>query len=163
MNERTEFDGTRQPKPKRAYKKRLSKSDAQKAIIQLELTHKIVKKDILSALERKECSPGTNSRLAYLKALQQLKIDYVEQITKMGLLPKNVQAQSKTEYIFKAHVGKGGGVQTLAVDSKQHLLDISRAEEKEYKKGVSNSPEHEAIRAELEAEFGDCAVQPVKE
>ena len=122
-----------------------------------------VKRDIFSALKEKECSPGTNSRLAYLKALQQLEIDFAEQMTKMGVLPKNIQAQTKTEYVFKAHVGKGGAVQTVAVDSKQQLLDITRAEEKEYKSGVANSPEDEAIRAELEAEFGDHAAQPEKE
>jgi hypothetical protein len=94
--------------------------------------------------------------------LQQLEIDYVQQITAMGLLPKNVQAQTKTAYVFKAHVSKGGGVQTLAVISKQQLLDITRAEEKEYKKGVANSPEDEAIRAQLEAEYGDRAVQQEK-
>jgi hypothetical protein len=64
---------------------------------------------------------------------------------------------------FKAHVSKGGGVQTLAVDSKQQLLDITRDEEKEYKKGVADSPDDEAIRAQLEAEFGDHATQPQKE
>jgi hypothetical protein len=149
--------------PKRKYKQRLSKTDAEKAITQLEVTHKYVKKDILAALKQKECSPGTNSRLAYLKALQQLEIDYVQQITEMGLLPKNVQAQTKTTYLFKAHVSKGGGVQTLAVNSKQQLLDITRAEEKEYKKGVADSPEDDAIRARLEAEFGDRATQPEKE
>jgi len=150
-------------KPKRAYKKRMSKTEAEKAITQLEVTHRYVKRDIISALKSKECSPGTNSRLAYLKALQQLEIDYVEQITKMGVLPKNVASQTTTEYVFKAHVSKGGGVQTLAVDSKQQLLDISRAEEKEYKKGVADSPEDEAIRAQLEAEFGDRAAQLQKE
>jgi hypothetical protein len=150
-------------KPKRKYKQRLSKSDAEKAITQLEVTHKYVKKDILAALKQKVCSPGTNSRLAYLKALQQLEIDFVQQITAMGLLPKNMQAQTKTAYVFKAHVSKGGGVQTLIVDSKQQLLDITRAEEKEYRKGVADSPEDEAIRAQLEAEFGDRAAQPAKE
>lgn len=149
-------------KPKRAYKKRLSKSAAEKAITELIVTHKYVKRDILSALKQKECSPGTNSRLAYLKALQQLGIEFAEQMTKMGVLPKNVQAQTKTEYVFKAHVSKGGGVQTFAVDSKQQLLDITRAEEKEYKKGVADSPEDEAIREQLEAEYGDGAVQPEK-
>jgi hypothetical protein len=73
------------------------------------------------------------------------------------VLPRNVASQTTTEYVFKAHVAKGGGVQTLAVDSKQQLLDITRAEEKEYKKGVANSPEDEAIRAQLEAEYGDSA------
>jgi hypothetical protein len=147
--------------PKRAYKKRMVKTEAEKAITQLEVAHKYAKKDILAALKQKECSPGTNSRLAYLKALQQLEIDYVQQITAMGLLPKNVQAQTKTAYVFKAHVSKGGGV-TLAVNSKQQLLDITRAEEKEYRKGVANSPEDQAIRAQLEAEYGDRAVQQEK-
>jgi hypothetical protein len=149
-------------KPKRAYKKRLSKTEAEKALTQLEVTHKYVKNDILAALKQKECSPGTNSRLAYLKALQQLEIDYVEQITKMGVLPKNVASQTTTSYMFKAHVGKGGGVQTLAVSAKQ-LSEMERTEDKECRKGSFESPEDEAIRAQLEAEFGDRAVQPVKD
>jgi hypothetical protein len=149
-------------KQKRKYKQRLSKTDAEKALTQLEVTHRYVKKDILTALKSKECSPGTNSRLAYLKALQQLEIDYVEQITKMGVLPKNVTSQTTTEYIFKAHVSKGGSVQTMPVNNKQ-LHEMERAEEKEYKKGVADSPEDEAIRAQFEAEYGDTAVQPEKE
>ena len=98
-----------------------------------------VKKDILDALKSKECSPGTNSRLAYLKALQQLEIEYVEQITKMGVLPKNVASQTTTEYIFKAHVGKGGSVQTTPVN-KQQLHGIERAEEKECKRAWPTHP-----------------------
>jgi hypothetical protein len=148
-------------KPKRKYKQRLPKNDAEKAITQLEVTHKYVKKDILAALKSKECCPGTNARLAYLKALQQLEIDYVEQITKMGVLPKNVASQTTTEYKFKAHVGKGGSVQTMPVNNKQ-LRDMERAEEKEYKEGVADSPEDEAIRAQLEAEYGDGAVEDEK-
>jgi len=149
-------------KPKRKYKQRLSKSEAEKAITQLEVTHKYVKKDILAALKQKECRPGTNARLAYLKALQQLEIDYVEQITKMGVLPKNVASQTTTGYVFKAHVSKSGAVQTVPITSKQ-LSEMERAEGKEYRKGVFESPEDEAIRAQLDAEFGDRAVQPEKE
>jgi hypothetical protein len=148
-------------KPKRKYKQRLSKSDAEKAITHLEVTHRYVKKDILSALKSEECKPGTNARLGYLRALQQLEIDFAEQMIKMGVLPKNVQAQTKTSYMFKALVGKGGAVQTIPVTSKQ-LNDVEQAEEQEYRKGVANSPEDEAIRAQLEAEFGDTAVQPSK-
>ena len=66
-----------------------------------------------------------------------MEIDFAEQMTKMGVLPKNVPAQTKSEYVFKAHVGKGGAVQTLAVDSKQQLLDITRAEEKGIQEGGS--------------------------
>jgi hypothetical protein len=115
-------------KPKRKYKQRLSKSDAEKAIAQLEVTHRYVKRDILAALKSKECGPGTNSRLAYLKALQQLEIDYVEQITKMGVLPKNVASQTTTEYIFKAHVSRGGSVQTMPVNNKVlHEMEMKRS------------------------------------
>ena len=151
-----------EPKPKRAYKKRMSKTDAEKAIVQLQVTHKIVKKDILTALKQKECRPGTNSRLAYLRALQSLEIDFVENMVKLGALPKNIAAQTTTSYQFKAHVSKGGGVQTVAVSDKQ-LSEIERTEGEEYRKGVFESPEDEALRAQLQAEFGDAAVQPEKE
>ena len=67
-----------------------------------------------------------------------------EQITEMGVLPKNVASQTTTEYIFKAHVGKGGSVQTTPVN-RQQLTDIERAEAKECKKGMADSPEDEAI------------------
>jgi hypothetical protein len=150
------------PKAKRAYKQRNKLSDAEKAIAKLNKTHKFVRLDILKALRGSECSPGTNSRLAYLKALQQLEIDYVEQITKMGVLPKNVASQTTTQYIFKAHMGQGGSVQTTSVN-KQQLTDIERAEAKECKKGMADSPEDEAIRAQFEAEYGDSAVQEKKE
>jgi hypothetical protein len=81
--------------------------------------------------------------------LQQLEIDYVEQITKMGVLPKNVASQTTTEYIFKAHVSRGGSVQTMPVNNKE-LHDMERAEQN--KKGVADSPEDEAIRAQFEAQ-----------
>jgi hypothetical protein len=161
--EPTASDATPVPesKPKRKYKQRPSKSDAEKALTQLEVTHKYVRKDILAALNQKECRPGTNARLAYLKALQQLEIDFVDQLTKMGTLPKNVAAQTTTEYKFKAHVSKGGGVQTLAVSAKQ-LSEMERTEDKECRKGAFESPEDAAIRAQLEAEYGDRAAQPEK-
>jgi hypothetical protein len=162
MEDQQELTPEEAPKANRAYKQRNKLSAAEKAIAKLDKTHKFVRLDILKALRGKECSPGTNSRLAYLKALQQLEIDYVEQITKMGVLPKNVASQTTTEYIFKAHVGKGGSVQTTPVN-KQQLHDVEHAEEKECKKGMADSPEDEAIRAQFEAQYGDGAVQPEKE
>ena len=105
--------------------------------------HKYVKKDILDALKSKECSPGTNSRLAYLKALQQLEIDYVDQITKMGVLPKNVASQTTTEDIFRPTSAKADSADQAV--KKQQLDHIERAERKEYKKGMADSPEDEAM------------------
>ena len=46
---------------------------------------------------RRSAAPAPARRLAYLKALQALEIDYVEQITKMGVLPKNIASQTTTE------------------------------------------------------------------
>ena len=40
---------------------------------------------------------------------------------------------------------------------------MERAEDKEYRKGMFDSPEDEAIRAQLEAEFGDHAAQPKRD
>ena len=162
MEEQQELTPEEAPKANRAYTQRNKLSAAEKAIAKLDKTHKFVRLDILKALRGKECSPGTNSRLAYLKALQQLEIDYVEQITKMGVLPKNVASQTTTEYIFKAHVGKAGSVQTTPVNKKQ-LHEIERAEEKESKKGMADSQEDEAIRAQLEAQYGNGAVEDEKE
>jgi hypothetical protein len=147
-------------KPKRAYKQRDKLSDAEKAIDRLDKTHKFVRLDILKALRARECSPGTNSRLAYLKALQQLEIDYVQQITSMGFLPKNVKAQTTTNYVFKAHVAKSGNVTTVAVSSPSQLRELERIELTEMKTGHFSSDEDDAIRAQLDAEFGDRAAQP---
>ena len=163
MEEQPELTHEEAPNTKRAYKQRPKLSAAAKAIAKLEKTHKFVRLDILKALRAKECSPGTNSRLAYLKALQQLEIDYVDQITKMGVLPKNVQAQTTTQYVFKAHVTSGGSVNTVPVSSAAEVRELERIESKETKKGYFVSEEDEAIRAELEAQFGGEAVTNPKE
>ena len=47
--------------------------------------------------------------------------------------------------------------------NKQQLNGIERAEEKEYKKGMADSPEDEAIRAQFEAQYGDGAAEDKKE
>ena len=48
-------------------------------------------------------------------------------------------------------------MQTTPVN-RQQLTDIERAEAKECKKGMADSPEDEAIRAQFEAQYGDKAV-----
>jgi hypothetical protein len=84
----------------------------------------------------------------------------VEQITTMGVLPKNVQAETTTNYVFKAHVAKSGDVTTVRCRVRQRCGNLSVAEVREMKKGYFASEEDEAIRARLEAEFGDGAALP---
>jgi hypothetical protein len=155
----TAIESAPEVKPKRKYKTRNSMSDAEKAIRDLRDTHKYVKKDIEKALKSKECSPGTNSRLAYLKALQQLEIDFAETMTKMGVLPKNVAAQTTTSYTFKAHVSKGGNVSTVPVSTPAQMQELERSEAREAKRGYANAPEDDAIRAGFDEQFAGGAAQ----
>jgi hypothetical protein len=142
---------------KRAYKKRRTKSDADRAITALIVAHRFVKKDILSALRSERCAVGTNARLAYLKRLEDSEIAFAEVMTKMGVLPKNAKAESANQFVYKAVVSKGGSVQTLAVTNKQQLADLEKAEAREFNKGAADTPEDDAIREQLEAEFGSSA------
>jgi len=141
------------PRTKRSYKKRVLKNDAEKALANLIATHRYVKRDILNCIREKECRSGTGARLNYLKALQELEIDFLKQITAMGYIPKNEKAESRNEFIYKAIVGYGGRVSTVPVNEKE----LSKMEAKEI--DLPYVPEDEAIREELEREFGSSAVQ----
>jgi hypothetical protein len=55
-----------------------------------------------------------------------------------------------------------GGPANDTHSTAAQLHDIERAEEKEYKKGMADSPEDEAIRAQFEAQYGDGAVEEEK-
>jgi hypothetical protein len=148
------------PKTKRAYKSRGKMSEAEKLMRDLDAGYKHNRKMIEKSME--ECGKGTNTYLAHVKALDAQLLEYARFRREIGMLPKSVAAQTTTEYVFKAHVGKGGSVQTTAVNTKQ-LHDIELAEAKECKKGMADSPEDEAIRAQFEAQYGDGAVQDEKE
>jgi len=144
------------PRTKRNYKKRVLKNDAEKALANLIATHRYVKRDILKCIREKECRSGTGARLNYLKALQELEIDFLKQITAMGYIPKNAKAESRTEFIYKAIVGHGGLVSTVPVNGKE-LTEMSKKKVKGIE--LPYAPEDEAIREALEREFGSSAVQ----
>jgi hypothetical protein len=156
------LEPTAEHRSKRAYKKRLTKSDADRAVAAIIVTHRFIKKDILAALRTDACKPGTNARLSHLKALQDLEIDFQKQMTAMGVLPKNVTSQTNTQYVFKAHVSKGGSVQTLAVSPKQ-LAELEKSEAKEFNKGAADTPDDDIIREQLEAEYGSSATAQGKQ
>ena len=153
MENEQQITPTAEPRKKRAYKKRLTKSPADRAVTNLIVCHRYVKKDIMDALKSKECRVGTSARLAYLKRLEESEAAFTKQMIELGVLPKNVSAQTTTSYLFKAHVGHGGAVQTSVV-SKQQLAELYKSEATEVRKGVAESPEDEQIREQLESEFG---------
>ena len=65
--------------------------------------------------------------------------------------------------MFKVHVSSGGNVTTVLVSTLAQVRELDRIESKEMKKGYYMSEEDEAIRAELEAEFGGEGVKNSKE
>ncbi len=151
---------TAESSKKRKYKTRNRMSESEKLMRDVEVNYKTTRKMLLKSLENSNV--GTGSYLQHLKALDDQFLKYAEFRREIGLLPKNVASQTATEYVFKAHVGKGGSVQTLPVNSKQ-LHDLERAEQREYDSHVASSSEDEAIRAQLEAEFGDSVALPKEE
>jgi hypothetical protein len=141
---------------KRRYKQRVIKTDGEKAIAAFVQTHRYARKEILSALRSDACKPGTNARLLYLKRLEESEIDFAKQMVALGAIPKNAHAQSRTEFIYKAIVGNGGQVSTVPVDEKQ-LKELDKKEAKTVE--LPYCAEDEAIRENLEREFGSSAVQ----
>jgi hypothetical protein len=153
MENEQQITPTSEPRKKRPYKKRLTKSPADKAITSLIVCHRYVKKDIMDALKSKECRPGTNARLAYLKRLEESEAAFTKQMIELGVLPKNVSAETTSSYVFKTVTSKGGGMQTISVSEKQ-LSELEKSEATQIRIGAAESPEDEQIRTQLENEFG---------
>jgi hypothetical protein len=115
-----------------------------------------IKNDL--AKSTKKCEMGTNTWLAHKKFEWELEQGIVARLQDLGVLPKNLGNLTKTEFIFKAHVAKGGGVNTVPVESQEELKTI---EAQEYKllPGAHESDEDKAIRSQFEAQFADTAVK----
>jgi hypothetical protein len=140
-----------EPTAKRRYKTRNRMNESEKLLRDLDANYKSTRKMLLKSLEN--CNLGTGSYLQHLKALDDQFLKYAEFRRDIGILPKNVASQTVTEYKFRAVTGKGGSVRTVPVHSKQQALELDRAEEKEIKKDIFDSPEDEAIRKQFEEEF----------
>lgn len=104
------------------------------------------------AKSTKACEYGTNTKLAHLKAEMDYQLSVVNALQSLGYYPKNLGNLTKTEFIFKAHVAKGGGVNTVAVESKRELEAIEATEAKMLP-GAYESDADLAIRAEFDAQF----------
>lgn len=104
------------------------------------------------ARSTKKCTEGTAVMLAHIKAAWELETEYLEAMQGLGVLPKNLGNLTKTEYIFKAHVSKGGGVSTSVVLNNDDLKTIEAREVKSLE-AAHETPEDAAIRAQFDAEF----------
>jgi hypothetical protein len=140
-----------EPQKKRAYKTRNRMSESDKLVRDLDAGYKANRKLIIDSM--KECSVGTNSYLSHVKALDKQLLDYAAFRREIGVLPKNIHAETSTEFVFKAHVSKGGNVRTVPVSTPAQMQELDRAEAREVKNGYSDSPEDEAIRAGFDEQF----------
>jgi hypothetical protein len=97
----------------------------------------------------KETTNGTSNKLKHLQAKIDYKLKIIAALQSLGLLPRDLGSMTKTEFIFKAHVAKGGGVLTKSVTG----AELEEIEAKERSEQVYESPEDKAITDALEAEF----------
>lgn len=104
------------------------------------------------ARSTKACTYGTNNWLAHVKAKRDFEKQYIEMLQSLGFYPKNLGNISKTQFIFKAVVAKGGGVNTVAVENPKELTALIVSEQKALP-AAAESEEDKDIRDALEAEF----------
>ena len=120
-------------------------TDAEKLIRTLKRDHKATIKRLETA--RDACSIGTNSYRQYEQAIADERRKHVAQLVQFGVIAQDLQAQTKTEYIFVSHVATDITRETLA-----KLIAERTAKECE---GLHYSDEDEAIRKQFDAEFPD--------
>jgi hypothetical protein len=121
------------------------KTEAERLIRTLKRDHKATIKRLETA--RDASNIGTNSYRQYEQAIADERRKHVAQLVEFGVIAQDLQAQTKTEYIFVSHVAHAVTRETLAtilaeLDSKAH-------------KGLHYSDKDEAIRKQLDEEFQD--------
>jgi hypothetical protein len=112
------------------------------------------------AKSTKACKAGTPSCLAHLKFQHEAAFKIIEALQSLGVYPKNLGNITKTEFVYKAHVAKGGGVSVSTIQNDAELKTIE-AEEIKQLPGAFETDEDRSIRASLEAEYSDS--RPSKE
>jgi len=131
----------------------LGNDDISLVINDIRRTYETVSLELQKSL--KKCADGTMTKLNHLKTQMEFQSKYVEALQSLGFLPKNLGNLTKTQFIFKAHVAKGGGVNTTVVNSTDDLKVIE-AEEFKQLPAATESEEDRIIRASLEAEFTEA-------
>lgn len=120
--------------------------------------HELLMVDL--ARSKKACSVGTPAYLNHLKFEQEAQFKVIELLQSLGVYPKNLGNLTKTEFVYKAHVSKGGGVNTTAIASEEELKTIE-AQEVKLLPGIYETDADRKIRADFAEEFSDSV--PAKE
>jgi hypothetical protein len=131
----------------------LGADDITLVINDIRRTYETVSLELQKSL--KDCANGTMTKLNHLKLQMEFQAKYIESLQSLGFLPKNLGNLTKTQFIFKAHVAKGGGVNTVAVNDRADLKTIEAEEFRQLPASIE-SEEDKLIRSTLEAEFTDA-------
>jgi hypothetical protein len=94
-------------------------------------------------------SPEEEILFNVVRSLQRIQRDLRNSLPLAGLLPKNLGNSTKTEFVFRAHMGKGGAINTTAVKRE----DVNELESKEFADIPVETAEDKVITDALEAEF----------
>lgn len=130
----------------------ITKDDVSLVVSDIRTTYERFRTELAKSTQK--CEYGTNTKLAHLKAEMDYQLSVVDALQSLGYYPKNLGNLTKTQFVFKAHVAKGGGVNTVPVESDEELK-IIEAQEVKLLPGAYETDEDKAIRQQLEAEFAD--------
>lgn len=146
---------------KEVIRKRLSEElgDRDVALVISDLIHGHNRRMTELAASRKKCAYGTNTWLAHWKAEKDAEKEIIELLQSLGVYPKNLGNLQKTEFVFKAHVAKGGGVNVVSIQSREELKTIEAREEK-LLPGAFVTLEDDAIRSQFDEQFSETPKEP---
>jgi hypothetical protein len=103
----------------------------------------------------KDLMPGSNAHVKVVTAIADLERAYRKERADRGLDAQRLGTAGPTGYHFVCHVGPSGGVSTEEVPAEK-LAEVlrKRAEVDAARLAKANTPERQAMCAELDAEFG---------
>lgn len=94
----------------------------------------------------KQCTVGTQTHTRLLEAKSKASERHRAELQKFGILPENLGAVTKTEFLYVAHVP--------TVPANRAELDKLLGQQMQKAcEGLNYSPEDEAIREQLDQEF----------
>ena len=122
----------------------MSLNDSQKMIRSMKRDHAKLIKQFDAAIA--ECTIGTNTHTRLLEAKSKANERHREELVRFGVVPQDLGALTKTEFLFVAHVA--------SIPANREELEQLLVEQKmKATKGLYYADADEAIREELAKDF----------
>ena len=119
-------------------------TEPEKLIRQMKRDHAMLLKQFDDAIS--QCTPGTGTHTRLLEAKAKANERHRAELVKFGVLPENLGAVTKTEFLYVSHVP--------AVPANRAELEKLLGQQMEKAcEGLNYSNEDEGIREQLQSEF----------